>query len=218
MQQPKLLCPKLRRNEGDTGDVAARLVETGDEAELNRVAAGYEDYRDRRSRRLGYNCRGDVMRSDHRHRTTYQIGCEVGQSLDLVLRPAILDHDILALDVAAFTNPLPEGGQITCTIGKRRTAEETDHRHRRLLRPRRERPSRRAAEQCDEVAAHNHSITSSARASSLSGTSRPSAFAVVRLITGSNLLDWMTGRSAGFSPLSQSSARSSRKRLLNARR
>jgi hypothetical protein len=43
MQQPKLLCPKLRRNEGDTGDVAARPVETGDEAELNRVAAAYED-------------------------------------------------------------------------------------------------------------------------------------------------------------------------------
>src|SRR5262245_62065971 len=152
MQQPKLLCPKLRRNEGDTGDVAARPVETGDEAELNRVAAGYEDDRDRRSRRLGYNCRGDVMRSDHRHLTAYQIGCEVGQSLDLVLRPAILDHDILALDVAGFTNPLPEGGQITCTIGKRRTAEETDHRHRRLLRARRERPRGHAADKRDEVA------------------------------------------------------------------
>ena len=92
------------------------------------------------------------MRSDHRHLTAYQIGCEVGQSLDLVLRPAILDHDIVALDVAGFTNPLPEGGQITCTIGKRRTAEETDHRYRRLLRPRRERPSRRTAEQRYEFA------------------------------------------------------------------
>src|SRR5262249_41743196 len=55
MQQPKWFCPKLRRNEGDTGDVAARPVETGDEAELNRVAAGGEDDRDRCSRRLGYN-------------------------------------------------------------------------------------------------------------------------------------------------------------------
>src|SRR5215475_11258046 len=178
MQQPKLLCPKLRRDEGDTGDVAARPVETGDEAELNRVAAGYEDDRDRRSRRLGYNCRGDVMRSDHRHLTAYQIGCEVGQSLDLVLRPAILDHDILALDVAGFTNPLPEGGQITCTIGKRRTAEETDHRHRRLLRARRERPCNcRASEESDE-GAPLHSITSSARASSLSGMVIPSIRAV----------------------------------------
>src|SRR5262249_45033938 len=48
MQQSKLLCPKLRRDEGDTGDVAARPVETGDEAELNRVAGAYEDDRDRR--------------------------------------------------------------------------------------------------------------------------------------------------------------------------
>src|SRR5215470_14919563 len=104
MQQPKLLCPKLRRNEGDTGDVAARPVEGGDEAKLNRIAAGYEDDRDRRSRRLGYNCRGGVMRSDHRHLTAYQVSCEVGQSVVLLLRPAILDRYILALDVAGFTN------------------------------------------------------------------------------------------------------------------
>ena len=80
------------------------------------------------------------MRSDHRHLTAYQIGCEVGQSVGLVLRPAILDRHILALDVAGFTNALPECGQIVCTIGRRRAAEEPDHRHRRLLRARRERP------------------------------------------------------------------------------
>jgi ABC-type uncharacterized transport system substrate-binding protein len=43
--------------------------------------------------------------------------------------------------------------------------EESDHRH-RLLRPRRERPSRSAAEQRDELATP-HSITSSARTSSV---------------------------------------------------
>jgi hypothetical protein len=37
MQQPKLLCAKLRHNEGDAGDVAARPVETSDEAEPNRT-------------------------------------------------------------------------------------------------------------------------------------------------------------------------------------
>ena len=68
-----------------------------------------------------------------------------------------------------------------------------------LLRARRERPRRRAAEQRDELAAL-HSITSSARASSVGGISRPSAFAVFRLITSSNLVDCRTGRSAGFSP------------------
>src|SRR5215470_7032516 len=94
------------------------------------------------------------MRSDHRHLTAYQIGCEVGQSVVLVLRPAILDRHILTLDVAGFTNALPECGQIACTISKRRAAEEPDHWHRSLLRARHERPRRRrAAEECDELPA-----------------------------------------------------------------
>lgn len=46
-----------------------------------------------------------------------------------------------------------------------------------------------------------YSITSSARASSVAGTVRPSALAVLRLITNSYLLGACTGRSAGFSPL-----------------
>src|SRR5215471_5363868 len=45
-----------------------------------------------------------------------------------------------------------------------------------------------------------HSITSSARASSVGGTSMPSAFAVVRLIARSNLVGCSTGMSAGFAP------------------
>src|SRR5262245_13454647 len=52
MQQSKLLCGELSNDKRDTGDIAARSVEAGDEAELNRVAAACEDDRDRRSRRL----------------------------------------------------------------------------------------------------------------------------------------------------------------------
>src|SRR4029077_11269696 len=44
-------------------------------------------------------------------------------------------------------------------------------------------------------------ITSSAVANSVSGMVRPSALAVLRLITSSNFVGCMTGRSAGFSPL-----------------
>ena len=47
----------------------------------------------------------------------------------------------------------------------------------------------------------DHSITSSASASSRSGTSRPSALAVLTLTTSSNFVGSITGRSAGFSPL-----------------
>src|SRR6266487_3645919 len=141
------------------------------------------------------------MRTDHRHLTACQIGCEVGQSVVLVLRPAILDRHILAVDVAGFTNALPECGQIACTIGRRRAAEEPDHRHCGLLRPRRERPRGRcAAEQRYERAAGAHSITSSAVIRMISGTVSPSAFAVLRLMTSSNFVGCSTGMSPGFAP------------------
>src|SRR6185369_11707569 len=70
-----------------------------------------------------------------------------------------------------------------------------------LLRMRSNRPRRRCtAEQRDELAPL-HSITSSARASSVGGISRPSVLAVLRLTTVSYLVGACTGRSAGFSPL-----------------
>jgi hypothetical protein len=45
-----------------------------------------------------------------------------------------------------------------------------------------------------------YSITSSAVASSLSGTAKPSALAVLRLMTSSNLVGCSTGNSAGLAP------------------
>src|SRR5262245_35938981 len=63
----------------------------------------------------------------------------------------------------------------------RLAVEELDHRHRRLLRARSERPRRsRTAEQRDELAAlhfRGHSITSSARSRNDSGILRWRAFA-----------------------------------------
>ena len=46
-----------------------------------------------------------------------------------------------------------------------------------------------------------HSITSSARASNEGGTVRPSALAVLRLTTSSNLVGCAIGKSAGLLPL-----------------
>ena len=46
-----------------------------------------------------------------------------------------------------------------------------------------------------------YSITSSARASSVGGTVRPSALAVLRLMINKNLVGKATGRSAGLAPL-----------------
>src|SRR5262249_3510586 len=90
----------------------------------------------------------------------------------------------LALDCRCGRAQVPDGRQLP-----------------RLLRARRERPGGcRAAEQRDERAAL-HSITSSARASSVGGTSRPSALAVLRFTARSNLVGCSTGGWAGRSPL-----------------
>src|SRR5262249_53752446 len=48
---------------------------------------------------------------------------------------------------------------------------------------------------------HRYSITSSAIANSPGGMVRPSALAVCRLMTNSNLVDCITGSSAGLTPL-----------------
>src|SRR5262249_50042868 len=119
----------------------------------------------------------------------------------LTLGPAIFDRDVLTLNKTCLTQTLAERDHKLRRIQKRRVADKPDHWHCRLLRPRPQRPCRRTAEQRDEIAPPDHSITSSARASSVSGTVRPNAFAVLRLITRSYLVGDCTGSSPGFSPL-----------------
>jgi hypothetical protein len=58
------------------------------------------------------------------------------------------------------------------------------------------------ADSCTAAKKNLYSITSSARASSVAGISRPSARAVGTLMTNSNVVDWITGRSPGLAPLS----------------
>ena len=106
----------------------------------------------------------------HRHLPLDQFGRQRRQLIEPPVSPAKFDRDVLALDKTAFAERSGETPPQVPHGGWRTAAEETDHRHRRLLRARRERPRRRrAAEQRDELAPL-HSITSSARASSVGGT------------------------------------------------
>src|SRR5262245_48523633 len=113
----------------------------------------------------------------------------------------MFDCDIAAFDITGFLQALTDSAEPSIILVG--AAEQADQRHCRLP-ARRERPRRSAAKQRDELAP-NHSIISSARASSVGGTSRPSALAVFRLIVRSNFTGACTGRSAGFSPLSMRS-------------
>jgi len=58
----------------------------------------------------------------------------------LTFRPAVFDADIAVLDVTGLSQTLAERGNDMSECHGRSAVEEPDHRHRRLLRARRERP------------------------------------------------------------------------------
>jgi hypothetical protein len=64
-----------------------------------------------------------------------------GQPIGLILRPAIFDQNITAVDETGFAQPQAKCRHKIGSRLERATMEKPDHRHRRLLRPRRERPS-----------------------------------------------------------------------------
>src|SRR5262245_26628101 len=182
------------------GDVAGWSRQAWYEAGAHRIARRREHDRYNRCHLLCCEHRPS-HRYDHIDLESDKLGGNLAKALGTPLRPTILDRHGATLDPAEFAQSLSKGG-CPCTPGRRRArSKEPDDRHlRRLLRARRERPGSRAAEQRDEVAAI-HSITSSARATRVAGTSRPSALAALRLSTNSNLVGCCTGRSAGLAPL-----------------
>src|SRR5262249_5234632 len=190
----------------NTGNVPARPVEARNQTLIYWISAGDEANWNCRCR--GLCCKGGRKEGDgeHGHLASDEIGRQFWQLIVLTLRIAIFDGYIVALDITYFFQSFSERGREVRTRLGRSLVKETDHGHRWLLRPRRERPCcGRAAEQRDELAPP-HSITSSARCWRRKGTSRPSILAVLRLITRSNLNGIWTGRSLGFVPRRMRSA------------
>src|SRR6516164_11143165 len=94
-----------------------------------------------------------ARRGNHSNLAPNQFTCQWRQLIKLILGPAVFDCDILALTKAAVLKPLTKSAEQMRVRGGRCTVKKSDHRHRRLLRVRRERPrDRRAAEQRDERA------------------------------------------------------------------
>jgi hypothetical protein len=123
--------------------------------------------------------------------------------MKLIVRPALLDHHVLAFYEPRLVQTLAERHHDIRERLSRCAAEKSDHRHPLgLLGAHRERPRGcPAAKKHDESAATAHSITLSARNRNDSGIVRPSVLAVLRLMTSSYLDACSTGRSAGLTPL-----------------
>src|SRR2546425_7156698 len=123
--------------------------------------------------------------------------------IHIVRGPAFVDPQVPAFGPAQLTKFLSEccDARLHFRITLCPRHQHTDAPHPlALLRAHRQRPgSCRAAEKGDELASL-HSITSSARSKNDSGIVRPSALAVVRFMTRSNLVGCSTGMSPGFAP------------------
>ena len=150
----------------------------------NRVARCHKDDRYSRGRGLRSERRGSARdRDNHGHLAVNEIGQQRWKSIVLILRPAVFDRYVLALDIAGFAQTLTERAQTAREHVRRFAPEVSDHWHRGLLRARRERPRRRAAHERYErtaVAVGMRRPTSRARASSQSKCKKRVAAALQR--------------------------------------
>jgi hypothetical protein len=193
--------PPTHSKKVDPGQVAARPGKAGDQTNFDRVIADAEDDGDRGGCCLRSQRRRRGASNDHGDTSPNKIDRQRRQSIDLILGPTVFDGDVFALDIAVIIQALAKCGQNNVRKRARLAVEEPNHRHRRLLRARRERPrGRRAAKQSDENATF-HSITSSARTSTDGGIINPRDFAALSLMTSSSLVGNSTGKSPGLAPL-----------------
>ena len=118
----------------DAGEIAARSRETYDPSIGHRVTPGAEDDR--------YDCRRLFRRSrclvaaagnDQVDLAVNEFGRHCRQSIVVAFRPAILDRDVLPLNIAALAQSLAERGQDRCIEAGRPAAQIADHRHFPLL-------------------------------------------------------------------------------------
>jgi hypothetical protein len=134
--------------------VAARPIDAGDKAAFDRIVAAREDDRDCTSRLHGGERRIVAAGcGDHGYLTSNEIGRERRQPIQSSLRPAVFDRDVLALDITGLVQATAESGRRGSKRLRRLSIQESNHRHRGLLRARRKRPRHhRAPEQGDELA------------------------------------------------------------------
>ena len=188
-QQLQPLRPQLGVQVADAGEVAARPGQAGDKSRRHRVDPPVE-------RRSGSSSSLPwPPRTAAAHRAQSQ---RLDAEPDRRPTPAIVRFGPPPSETRLSrsgprhsrfrADPSRSAAQLALVLSGRRAAEVTDHRHCRLLR----------ARQADSAAAppskamnsrRLHSITSSARPSSGSGTVMPSALAVLRLMIISTLVD-----------------------------
>ena len=102
---------------------------------------------DNRRHLLGRKSSRRIVDGDDIYLEPDELGRDLGPAVRTCLAPPVLDRDRATLDSAEFAQPLDKGGDPLA-----RDKEPDGRQLRRLLRPRRERPRRRTADERNEVA------------------------------------------------------------------
>src|SRR4029077_8747437 len=103
VQESQPLGPNLSGQKIDASCVAARPGKASDQTKLDRVLRDAEDDRNRRGGSLGRaGTIAETGCSDHGHTPPNELSHERWQAVVLAIQPVVLDHHVLALDVASF--------------------------------------------------------------------------------------------------------------------
>jgi hypothetical protein len=152
MQQFESLRRDFRIQGRYAGNIAAGPVEAGNETGRHRVYPGVEDNRNGRGRRLGCKRRGYVGDSDYGDLSLNQVRSQQRKSVMVVFPPPVFNRYIPAFDKPGLVQALMKRGHDLPGVTGRFAVKESNDRDPRLLRARRERPRRCAAEKREEIA------------------------------------------------------------------
>ena len=152
MQQFHALPNQVLKEISCAGDVGTRTVEARHQATADGVNTDCKHNRNGHRRRLCGARGSGATCNDHGDLATHEVGGQRRQPINLAFRPPKFEHDVSALDIAGFSEAGAESRHngVHAPQPGPRSIEITDHRHRRLLRPRRQGPRRRAPEPRNE--------------------------------------------------------------------
>src|SRR5262249_46209363 len=130
--------------------VPAGPGEAEGQTELDRIFVDSKGDGNRRCCRLGGKHRGRGERGDDGNAAANQLGRQARQSIVIILRRAVFDRYILALDIASVLEALTESAQTIHARVEHIGVEKSDYRHCRLLPGCRERPREGRAAECSQ--------------------------------------------------------------------
>src|SRR6516165_8143175 len=126
------------------------MRESGDEPSANGIGNSHDDNGYCRRRSLGAHGSLRDERNNYVHVQTNKLCGQFGEAIEIPVRPSVLEPNVASFDISEFAQAFVEPINVAC--GGSLGTEKTNHRHRTLLRTRRNGPCRRAAKQGDEAA------------------------------------------------------------------